>query len=58
MSKINKVDYINFKKALQKSMEQLFIDNTETKDEIIKSTRFEIKNKATADEVLRKIDVK
>lgn len=52
------IDYINIKSNLQSALRNILSSNETNKDIITQNTRFEIKNKANADEVIRKIDMK
>jgi hypothetical protein len=54
---INNEEYKNVKTLLKKTLDSLLNENIQNKEKILKDTRFEIKNKATADEVMRKVDV-
>lgn len=54
----DKAEYIKIKNSLQKSLEKLFNEKEEEKEDLSLNTRFEIKNKLWADEILNKIDLR
>lgn len=53
---VDKKEYIKIKNLLEKSLGELSNSNDQETQEIIAETRFDIKNKASADEILRNIE--
>lgn len=54
----NKNDFAKTKKMLHDAMGKLLLDKNQTKESISAMTRFELKNKANADEVMRRVDLR
>lgn len=54
--KIDKNKYLKIKKLLGQTLGELSMKNDIESQNIINQTRFEIKNKASADEILNKIE--
>jgi len=52
------IDYIRIKNNLQETLRNILDEKLDEKNKLSTNTRFELKNKANADEVLRKVDMK
>ena len=51
-------EYLKFREILNEALKKLSQEKGERESAIVNSTRFELKNKATADEILKKVNLK
>lgn len=53
-----KEDYIKIKNLIQESLNSLKVEKNDELEKVVHSTRFELKNKITADEIMNKVELR